>query len=286
MLDEIMQALSAPRRAAWGAMGLPEEGSAALQQLFGMDPDDPLTKVLGGGAEFLGDPLTWATLGGGAAGLLGGRALAGAKAAAAGRTAKIAGLGAEMGEMEQLAGRFAGAAQQQAKAPTYFRPPGDVFDQGTRLPPLNYTSPSDLFSLPTRSNAGDEAIGALRQRLRPGFNQVTADAQAAGVPKADYLADLIGTRDAGIERGLRSDVAQSMLEPSVPYSSLLRDASTKSQGTLADLLQQLQGLQNPQSMGLLEEGFARPGMSALEKAMLGGTAAGSIGGGIYAGTRR
>lgn len=76
LIGGLGDALSAPRRAVWGALGLPEHGSQAVANLLGVDPQGLLAKGLGLGAEVLGDPLTYATMGLGAgAAKLGTRAL-------------------------------------------------------------------------------------------------------------------------------------------------------------------------------------------------------------------
>lgn len=68
-LGQIGGALSAPRRALWGALGLPDTGAELVSNTFGTDPESFLTHALGMGAEVLGDPLSYL-------GLLGGGPLA------------------------------------------------------------------------------------------------------------------------------------------------------------------------------------------------------------------
>lgn len=60
VLGQLGNVLSAPRRFAWDAMGLPEDGASLLNQTFGMDRESPWTKILGMGAEAVLDPLTYA----------------------------------------------------------------------------------------------------------------------------------------------------------------------------------------------------------------------------------
>lgn len=59
-LGQVSDALSAPRRYAWNALGLPEEGAELVANLTGMDRSSALAQALGLGAEILGDPLTYA----------------------------------------------------------------------------------------------------------------------------------------------------------------------------------------------------------------------------------
>ncbi len=61
-LGQVGDLLSAPRRALWGALGLPDSGADLLSQTFGMDPDSLWTKGLGMGAEVALDPLTYSGL--------------------------------------------------------------------------------------------------------------------------------------------------------------------------------------------------------------------------------
>lgn len=80
LLGTVGDALSAPRRWLWDALGLPEEGSQLAADVFGLDKEGGLAQALGFGAEVLGDPLTYAggllgKLGGAAAGRKAGRAL-------------------------------------------------------------------------------------------------------------------------------------------------------------------------------------------------------------------
>ncbi len=93
LLGQVGDTLSAPRRALWGAAGLPDSGSEVLHQYAGMDPSSPWTKALGMGVEMAGDPLTYAGFAAGAVpGLLGGRALGeGLEAAALARGPQYAG---------------------------------------------------------------------------------------------------------------------------------------------------------------------------------------------------
>lgn len=72
-LGQVGDALSMPRRALWGALGLPGSGEELLANTFGMDRESPWTKALGIGTEMLLDPLTYVGLGAGkAAGALSG----------------------------------------------------------------------------------------------------------------------------------------------------------------------------------------------------------------------
>lgn len=57
LLGQLSDVASAPRRAVWSMLGLPEGGTEAVSQLTGMDPESPWTKALGFGAEIAGDPL-------------------------------------------------------------------------------------------------------------------------------------------------------------------------------------------------------------------------------------
>src|SRR5262245_664812 len=58
-LGQALHALSYPRRALWSALGGPESGAELVGEHLGIDPEAPLSQVLGFGAEVAGDPLTW-----------------------------------------------------------------------------------------------------------------------------------------------------------------------------------------------------------------------------------
>jgi hypothetical protein len=76
VLGTVGDYLQAPRKLAWGALGLPDTGTGVLQKYAGMDPDSVWTKALGTGLEVAGDPLTYLGAGLGAVpGWFGGRAL-------------------------------------------------------------------------------------------------------------------------------------------------------------------------------------------------------------------
>lgn len=56
MLGQLSDVASAPRRAVWSMLGLPESGNELMGKM-GMDPESALAKALGIGAEIVGDPL-------------------------------------------------------------------------------------------------------------------------------------------------------------------------------------------------------------------------------------
>lgn len=58
LLGQLGGALSAPRRAMWSALGLPDSGAEMMSSITGMDQDNPLLQALGVGAEMVLDPLT------------------------------------------------------------------------------------------------------------------------------------------------------------------------------------------------------------------------------------
>jgi hypothetical protein len=112
LLGQAGDALSAPRRALWTALGGPEHGNELVGQLTGMDPQSALARALGVGAEVFLDPLT---IGGGLAGGLLGKGYA--AAASRGRALEQeanALLSARMAGNEALAagGQAAQAARQ------------------------------------------------------------------------------------------------------------------------------------------------------------------------------
>lgn len=104
--------MSAPRRAAWSMMGLPENGNELVAKAAGglgydMDPEGALAHALGMGAEMLGDPLSRI----GALGALGGSKLRGMfnarKAMQAEEMARLAG---NVESLQGLGSKFGAAA--------------------------------------------------------------------------------------------------------------------------------------------------------------------------------
>ncbi len=58
LLGQVGGALSAPRRAMWSALGLPDSGAEMMSSITGGDASSPLLQALGIGAEMVLDPLT------------------------------------------------------------------------------------------------------------------------------------------------------------------------------------------------------------------------------------
>lgn len=84
MLHVLGEALGAPRRALWNALGGPDTGEELVSNLGLADRRSALARALGLGAEVLLDPLTYV---GALPGLVGGARLGAAGGAALGRTA-------------------------------------------------------------------------------------------------------------------------------------------------------------------------------------------------------
>lgn len=59
-LSQLLDALSAPRRALWGMLGGPEQGNQLVSKLTGADENGALAKILGTVAEIALDPMTYA----------------------------------------------------------------------------------------------------------------------------------------------------------------------------------------------------------------------------------
>ncbi len=114
-LGQLSDTLSYPRRAVWGALGLPEHGTDLLAQYAGMDPQSPLTQALGMGTEIAGDPLTWLLMGaGGVTGGIEGTALATRAGLEAGIAEQAAARAAAEGLVTQHADELAALAADQS----------------------------------------------------------------------------------------------------------------------------------------------------------------------------
>ncbi len=61
-MGQVGDALSMPRRALWGMLGMPDTGRELVGNTLGLDPQGGLAGALGMGAEMLLDPLTLAGL--------------------------------------------------------------------------------------------------------------------------------------------------------------------------------------------------------------------------------
>lgn len=60
VLSQLLDAMSAPRRALWGMFGAPEHGNELVSKLTGADANGALANILGSIAEIAGDPMTYA----------------------------------------------------------------------------------------------------------------------------------------------------------------------------------------------------------------------------------
>lgn len=118
LLSALSDALSAPRRLAWGAAGkllgedIPDSGTGVLSKYLGMDQDSMLTKGLGIGLEMLGDPLTYA---GGSIGKAIGRTVGGGMDTARGLLAHKAALTTEAEGLNALRGGAETAKMEMAR---------------------------------------------------------------------------------------------------------------------------------------------------------------------------
>ncbi len=109
LAGQVGQTLSAPRRALWQALGLPEHGNELVAQMLGLDPDSLGAQGLGMGAEMAGDPLSYA---GALSGALGG-----------GRVGQTLARGAQVRQAASAASEEAtGAAAVLARQATGFQP--------------------------------------------------------------------------------------------------------------------------------------------------------------------
>jgi hypothetical protein len=142
ILGDVSDALSAPRRYLWEALGLPSSGHELLEKYAGMDPGLG-SNLLGSLAEMAGDPLTYLP---GALGAAGGLMK---DWRYAGNLAKIA---APVAEDAEAASQLAGRMGQAHDAETMAR----VMEHGTANPSLTVTSPG-----PALTRIGDPFSGEI-----------------------------------------------------------------------------------------------------------------------------
>lgn len=189
MLSEILDSLSAPRKLAWSALGLPESGSEILSQYLGMDPESIGTQLLGAGLESVGDPLTY---------LL---------PAGAGLTAKFL----------PKAARAVTSPASRAIASGLAKGEEGYFDIN-RVAKLLGISPSEIIHSPNTA----ESIGALDDILRsPKFSQFSA----ASHPDLAKIVDAYQEGSGKFNRLLQQG---GSLESSLPEIQSLQSAALQS----------------------------------------------------------
>src|ERR1051326_5096051 len=151
MLSEILDAISAPRRAILSTLGGEDSGTGILQRHFGADPESMWTKILGGGIDLAADPLTYALPAG--AGLFA-RALGGGA-----RAAEAANLASKFRPFEQAASEMASPTARFLGGESGAVPLGSTAENlgaVSRFRPLheNFASFRDVRPL-----TGDQAAG-------------------------------------------------------------------------------------------------------------------------------
>jgi hypothetical protein len=172
-LGQVGETLSAPRRWAWSALGLPESGSGTdlLKQTFNMDPESTWTKALGFGAEMALDPLTY--LGAGVGKLAGSFGKGGALGKAAPKAiTEYGNVATRAAKAEQLLGRSEAVAA------------GATNPGFQSLRPLR-----DNFTM-TKGISFPEVPGApgLGRRFIGGANTVSDNAVGAGIREFEEMA--------------------------------------------------------------------------------------------------
>ncbi len=194
LLGQVGDVLSAPRKAAWSMLGMPEDGNQLLAQTFGMDPDAMLTRALGMGAEVALDPLTYLGMG---LGSVGGKVFGKAAGAASGVAREVEALqAAKAAAYSGLQGRAAGEAAtiqgQLARVPGLATQdvPG-IAGGMTKPAALAHKGAYDELAAAgfARPNAGPMPMGhpspvpgleVLGRQLPPGFKSVPMKGTVAG----------------------------------------------------------------------------------------------------------
>ena len=258
MLDQIGQALDAPRLALFELMGADDgSGSALLQALLGIDPNSGLGKYGGLAAEVALDPLN--LLGAGAVGLAGKGVNAALDARRAGRVAMA---GDDLAAGRRLAGAVddaAGTFNPATMGPGGF-PLGDAGEilpelvMGSKKLPGKRAVPTNP-NYPTMLTGGDAARwnDASRSQIRGAMGDLYEPGMLG-----DYRAGVLN-RNADINAGQRAMAFGQMDRPAVT----LGDALGADAGMVADAAGR-----NP----LIRQALAAAG-PRLDPAMVGDTSA-------------
>ena len=272
LLGQASDALSYPRQQLMQALGLPETGSALLQQLLGADPNDPLTQLGGAGVEMATDPLSYL-------GFLGG-ALRPLFQTASGidRMGDVATL-QRAAQQAKLANEASGmglwneSLQRMGRAVT----PDDVAAFGPR---------SGLYARnPTRTTAmeaGNTVSPNVMQAGGQGRGAINQARQAAMAQNASYNDQILGAAMDAYDEPFAYGPGQTMALPGM----MLSPQNPMRSNILArlnpdDALAGIEPL-----MASMSQAAARQGqLSPWEMALLSGVGGGAIGGGIYAGAQ-
>lgn len=118
LLGQVGDTMNAPRKAIWGALGLPETGAELVSNALGTDRDSALTQALGFGAEVVGDPLTYM---GGIFGKLGSKA--GAALKGSGGVAPLLNARRQFGMVKDFLPEVAGSGRAVGRANPRFLTP-------------------------------------------------------------------------------------------------------------------------------------------------------------------
>jgi hypothetical protein len=267
------QLMDYPRQAMWGALGLPPSGAELMQQQFGMDPNSPWTHALGLGAEMLLDPFT-------AGGLMSGSALAaigqGGSEAEGLATLLRAAQSAEAKNAAGGMGLLQEGMQRMGRAPiaedlAAAGPRAGVYGlnpaRSTGMEALSNVAPDVARPLP--GQPGRQAIAGARQSI--------FDRNAAGNDSMLTKALQQYSEPAAAESADLFQLPGMQLDPNNPRRGnplAMMDPTTAMQGINPALAQMPDVLARRRQMG------------PLDYAALGGTAAGALGGGMYAGYQR
>lgn len=266
LLGQAGDVMAEPRNALMDALGLPQQGSALLSQVFGADPNDPLTQLGGAGVEVATDPLSYL---GFLSGAMGG-AVRGADA---------------LGDVTRL-GRAAEAAWS-ANAANGFRfgteslnrlgravTPDDVAAAGPRVGTYNRNLTRTTAGEVGGSVGRDVATAGKAGTGRAAMGKARESQMAANRSANDMMmGDAMSMYDAPFE-GQTMALPGMMLDPQSPLRSNILAQMNPDDA--------LQGI-NPLIQALTQQASMRGQMSPMEIAALLGAGGGAVGAGIYAG---
>lgn len=268
LLGQAGDTLAMPRNALMDALGLPQQGSQLLSQMFGADPNDPLTQLGGAFTEMATDPLSYLGFLGGAAGgaLRGADALGDATrlqratmAAGGANAANDFRFGTE--QLKRLArpGTLDDMMEAGPRVGVYNRNPG----RNTAGEIGNSITPDVAFAGIEQTGKGRGAMGRARQSqmdLNRGANDM-------------MMADSLGQYNTPFE-GNTMALPGMMMDPmsALRATDIAQFNPQDAQTALTPLLE------------ALKRSAAREAeLSPWEMAAIGGSGAGALGAGIYSG---
>ena len=205
---------SAPRRALWNMLGLPQHGNELVSNLTGLDKQSALAQALGMGTEIAGDPLmyTGALFGKGLGGSYAGELAQ--DAALAGRAGRMSSAASELGSMDSALAKAEQAYNASKAAEIGSLPQLPTIASGRSAmvsrynpqdvqPLMDYGLAREVVSPPTYGNNAAFPTGLAAEGLVTGSIPKALEGTPAYLPSSDPgRMGLAGLPGYEIPRGL------------------------------------------------------------------------------------